>query len=568
MEVCYIWVDKFRNFDNAGFNFSSSVKFFYDKNQNLITKEELTPLPNNFFGSKIKEVTGIIGQNSTGKSNVLELICKIVKGGRNNVKGEFILITKNMEGVYKCFFSTKDNRIPQSNFQIWNEDYEGSLNPLKVIFFSNTFDERKQIFHKDVSDISLNNIFPKQYNSRRKGITSFEKQINFINSDLFNHLEIEHPNKVLITSKLWASRLNSFQDFKIIGEDVLKLQDFRKFYKARLNDLKSDQNRFAYLIGFIFFIELLEFSKNKNIQQNQNKLTDLLYGFRKLKTEEIANEIIIINNRLIREIQEQLTKTDPKTEKDIFFITDKLNETNQFINDLRYNISEIDIEYDTEGWGNRGIEYYSFSYNKKNSAFFKKFVNLFSSSKFIEANWLGISSGHKAYLNLFSLIFHELKFKKQSANLLLCIDEGDLYLHPKWQIEFFEKLIKILPLIFSESIQLILSSHSPFLVSDLPRQNLIILNNNRELTFVENRKFENNTFGGNIYDLYEEPFFLGKQRMSKFASSKINYAMERLESKSLTKYKRKEIERIIDLVGDEVIKFYMENLLRNMKNND
>ncbi|WP_198595525.1 hypothetical protein, partial [Vibrio lentus] len=74
----------------------------------------------------------------------------------------------------------------------------------------------------------------------------------------------------------------------------------------------------------------------------------------------------------------------------------------------------------------------------------KDIYSLLSFSEFgsIGIRWKGISSGHKAFLNLYSSIYNEIKNTKRTT--LICIDEGDLYFHPKWQISFFSELLSII----------------------------------------------------------------------------------------------------------------------------
>jgi ABC-type antimicrobial peptide transport system ATPase subunit len=77
IKICYIWVEKFLN---IGFNISSSDKFQYDHTKNLLCKNYSEPLPTYFFCEQISDVLALIGNNGTGKSNALELVCRILKG--------------------------------------------------------------------------------------------------------------------------------------------------------------------------------------------------------------------------------------------------------------------------------------------------------------------------------------------------------------------------------------------------------------------------------------------------------------------------------------------------------
>ena len=55
------------------------------------------------------------------------------------------------------------------------------------------------------------------------------------------------------------------------------------------------------------------------------------------------------------------------------------------------------------------------------------------------------------------------------------IDEVDLHIHPRWQMELLPRLARQLP-----RIQFIVTSHSPLLVGSLERQNIVIARQQRD----------------------------------------------------------------------------------------
>ena len=230
---------------------------------------------------------------------------------------------------------------------------------------------------------------------------------------------------------------------------------------------------------------------------------------------------------------------------------------------FRDNHDELDVRLTTEGSNTRKKEHYLISYLSSEKSIISNLVAVLSNSHF-DINWTGISSGHKAYLNIFSLLFFELKNVKKE-NALICIDEGDLYLHPQWQIEFFDKLMQVIPEMYDGNLQFILTSHSPFLLSDLPRQNVTIIDETSPFGGIDGTTLDKETFAGNLYSLYSEPFFLGNNRTSTFAKKKIERLIERLatNTRGITKSQRVRFEQEINLIGDEVIKMHLLKKLNN-----
>lgn len=569
MKICYIWIEKFRNFENFGFNISSSHKFRYDVENNVITKKDLDVLPSNFFGERIIDVIGIIGKNGSGKSNAVELVCKILKGAKTSLQTNFFIIIEE-DNKLVCHYIFSGIEKPRANFKISFEEYQGSINSLKVVFFSNVFDERRSEFDKEVSDISVNNLFNRQHFLRREKTTDFEKQIRLINSKIFSSLNIDLPIKVLLTSKVWINRLNTSMEREVYGNNYEIVKEFKKFFRDRLREIRPE-NKFIHLLRFGYFFEVYtNYSRRGSFSINLFHFQFADFGgfissLFNLRTEDISEKLIdFLDAEFSSKPSEQLTlflEKEEKKESESQF--EKIRKQIEFLKKLRISASEINIEYNVEGSRNRGLEYFTFNYKSHQSkAFINEYISLFGQSSVFDINWIGISSGHKAYLNLFASLYQELRYTRQN-NLLLCIDEGDLYLHPMWQIEFFDKLLKVLPNIYSGDIQLLLTSHSPFLLSDLPKQNITILDKSIPGSSQDGMELKINTFGGNLYDLYSEPFFLGEKRISDFAYNKIKSLITAIESQEMSGKAKREFVDIANIIGDEVIQFRIKKILEN-----
>lgn len=570
MKLCYVWIERFRNFEKLGFNISSSLKFNYDYETNNLTVKKVKELPENFFGERIKDVIGIIGKNGAGKSNAIELICKILKGTKTSLQTKYFIIIEE-KGELKCYLSFGNNAEPNANFDISFEDYSGVINPLKVVFFSNVFDDRRNGFDKEVADISVNNLAYTNLLFKRNQISDFEKQIRLINSKVFSTLSIDLPKQVQFTSKVWSyNRFNSNSELYMYGASHENLSSLKKMFRDRLREIRPE-NKFIHLLRFGFFFEKIKIYLRRNrissstANQLYSRLNKFLEKLAALRTEEISERLLgFLENEFSKAKPEQTSLFSERDEsKSVDMLFEIFTKQINFLKDIKKYVSKLKIDYSVEGGRNRGVEYFTFNYNTAPAKkFISEFTNLFGQTSFFDFNWIGISSGHKAYLNLFSSLYQELKFTRQ-PNLLLCIDEGDLYLHPMWQTEFFDKLLAVLPSIYSGEIQLILTSHSPFLLSDLPNQNVTILDKKNKNSSQDGINLKINTFGGNLYDLYSEPFFLGRKRTSDFAYNKIINLIESAENKELSRQDKKNLNKIADLIGDEIVRFGLKRLLNN-----
>lgn len=570
MKICFIWVEKFRNFENFGFNLSSSQKFKYDSKNNILSRIKIDPLPVNFFGERIEDVVGIIGKNGAGKSNAIELICKILKGAKTSLQTNFLIIVEE-DGNLFCYYSGYFMDSPKADFAIGTIQYNGNINPLKIVFFSNVFDERKNEFDREVADISLNKTISRSPFLRRNKSSNFESQIDFINTRIFPTLNIEVPSKIQLTSKVWMTRFSDSNDRLLYGDDNDKIRNFKKDFRERLRDI-IPENKFIHLLRFGFFFETYDnYSKRMGINrlishQLFGTLVEFIANVEKLRTtEEITAALIdYLDDEFAKISHDTVSPEIFKMEgKGGYYMIEKINRQIRFLKNIKSSIPNLELKYNSEGMRNRGVEYFTLPFipNSTND-FIYELISLFSESNIFDINWIGISSGHKAYLNLYASIHKQLRLVR-SSNLLLCIDEGDLYLHPIWQIEFFDKLISILPKLFSGNIQLVLTSHSPFLLSDLPKQNITILDISTNNCSIDGIDLPNNTFGGNLYELFSKPFFLGNKRISDFAYNKISELINSIGNKQLSVEEKKERSEIADLIGDEIIRFRIKQMLEN-----
>jgi hypothetical protein len=146
------------------------------------------------------------------------------------------------------------------------------------------------------------------------------------------------------------------------------------------------------------------------------------------------------------------------------------------------------------------------------------------------------------------------------------MDEADLTFHPEWQRQLIKILTAFLPLEFGQcginDLQVILTTHSPLLLGDIPSNNVIYLGNNKNKS-----NGERNTFGQNIHTILKDSFFLANGTLGAFAADKINNTADKL--RHFGKMPPQEIEEcktIIDLVAPGILKSKLTELYEKAVN--
>lgn len=206
----------------------------------------------------------------------------------------------------------------------------------------------------------------------------------------------------------------------------------------------------------------------------------------------------------------------------------------------------------------------------------------------IDFDW-GLSSGEENMLRLFSNLYFIFDRDYSSGrygdymiynddqdecdSVLIFMDEADLTMHPEWQRTMIYILTAYLPSIYplpnTRDMQLILSTHSPLLLGDIPTENVTYLENGRPINGGDNKSDSilGGTFGQNIHTILKESFFLGNGTVGEFAARKINATAKRLKQLS-NGYKPKTgeldtLRQMVALVAPSILRAQLDQLLRD-----
>ncbi len=164
----------------------------------------------------------------------------------------------------------------------------------------------------------------------------------------------------------------------------------------------------------------------------------------------------------------------------------------------------------------------------------------------------------------FSNFYNSLISNKIKKNIIILIDEGETTLHPEWQKRYINYYIDFLKDNFPDkNFHIILTTHSPFLISDLPKENIIFLDTDKEgnCIVVDGLKEKKQTFGANIHTLLSDSFFMEEGLMGEFAKSKIDKVIELLNKSNLKKEELEYCEKIISIIGEPIIKNQLQKML-------
>ena len=166
----------------------------------------------------------------------------------------------------------------------------------------------------------------------------------------------------------------------------------------------------------------------------------------------------------------------------------------------------------------------------------------FLNSKKNNCHFLELSSGEKLFLNVLTNFAYTLFRLPDDYCGVMLFDEIELSFHPNWQKRLLNSFIYIQDKISKSKLlhlHLIFTSHSPFILSDLPKENVIFLRNGKQ----DNPDIEQ-TFGANIHTLLSHGFFMDGGLMGEFAKGKINDILNFYKQIDNIKENKAEVEKL------------------------
>lgn len=190
-----------------------------------------------------------------------------------------------------------------------------------------------------------------------------------------------------------------------------------------------------------------------------------------------------------------------------------------------------------------------------------------------------LSSGEKQLIySVNSILYHLINLSSIKGNqyqvsykfVNIVLEEIELYFHPDRQREFINFLIERIQDLGLQKIKglnVCVVTHSPFILSDIPNNNILFLN---EEGRPKTEAIKEKTFGANIHDLLKNNFFLEQGYMGQFAKRKIQSALEYLEDcqknpRNKEKvgrngWNKDKIKEFIELIGEPLIRNSLNEL--------
>ncbi|MFI8379035.1 AAA family ATPase [Leeuwenhoekiella sp. NPDC079379] len=559
MELLFIHIRKpYGTLENKSFNLSSKFDINFNNENNELNISNNTNSLKDFFGKNITNVTCVIGENGVGKTTFLRYIKELYFERRNEIdirEGDLLVYQKSNKIIVHISINSKNINVNIQNLDLKSE----------------TIAYRKK---------------PKLFDHLKSELTIYYSN-NFDLYDDFIESEILYNTSTPYLSRTYNARINrEFQTKKVNAEQRFLLNEFQR----NRNFLRSEKsNSIRKLLKRVDYVEIIPFEKKdtdykrliKSIEKNSsntnekisrqlpelvNHVANAFYTQKKGIISESKRRLynIIITEIIFFEVLAKFIKLEINSSEKIDLVLDRFvsaiynNDEKGYLDRFLRQMLEIfnNSNYEKE---NSTREYFanlielvdlliyqdSLWMNipdraavKTDDSLLDRIIDIYFKIPFsknsIKLDWSRLSAGEESMITFFSRIDAALRLKsKRRDNILILIDEGDLYFHPEWQRQYLKAIFDFLKQYHHYNFQIILTSHSPFILSDLPQDNIITFERTSDGIKVA-RNTLSKTFGGNIHELLIDKFFLKDGVIGAFADNKILDLIQRVNEKKTT----------------------------------
>ncbi|MDV3864766.1 hypothetical protein [Elizabethkingia anophelis] len=372
---------------------------------------------------------------------------------------------------------------------------------------------------------------------------------------IVTHISIEIDKGKFYNWNEAEQRDNRIKNNEAEKTEILELLISIFFHENAYKIIHSKNAIYPFIRDYIL-LKLYKITRYKKYEDYRNNKNYTI-----LKSEDLSHFTLINYDNLKKyftELENDYSHITDKLRQALFFLKYQyINDSDIFKKNENKKLLDINELYNKIDFSFRQklntipttehFLYNKFTIRESLPSIFK--INYFFGDKYSENNFNNFSSGEKQKIfSIHSVIYHlrNLKSVQQDyassneknkrliyyKNVNIIFDEIELYSHPDYQRKFLNDLLFALDSIHQryDNLNILFITHSPFILSDIPKQNVLFLDNGVPQDFKRM-----NTFGANIHDLLANSFFISDSLMGDFAKEKIDKTILWLRYKLLQK---------------------------------
>lgn len=571
--ICYIYIYDYRCLHDVDITFDHRYCYSFNPEQTKLSiSASVQKLPKDFWGAGIWSLTGIVGNNGAGKTTVNRILLDAVVAGLTTKDLKCLIVYENN----KTLHIYHNNPIVTTTLTIEKTpDVPYELTTIRQSF--NRLPSIDTFFYQGhfSAEFSSSNLCSTElsglYNASegyllRKDFEKFANATDLyytcpISSYLVSHISQKQQRicRLLINEEL-RSKITQFRFPRYItfspnrgGQDHLKFhplvpKENKEALQGMLDPLPHQgivPTKEEYIGMFIYFNLLNAIADNVLPSGGP----EVLKQWRDMVDH--SQDVMLQFQQFIHNQQDETIKNRLQTIHDVLF----------FIFNL--------MHYDDNG------VFYIDVFNEKDKIEAILEANIldtfYLTSRFFDMHYshnfkMGenqLSSGEEVCLNLYALLYdaielRPLKYSNIKSPRLILLDEAVIGFHPEWQRTFINTLLDVLHALNvkpGHDYQVVITTHSPILLSDIPSCCCNFLKRVDDTTTINLRGNIEETFASNVFETYRNSFFLENGMIGKYAETRLKALEEKCKNGDLS------AENEIKLIGDQRLQQYLISLL-------
>lgn len=562
MKLVYIYIAHHNVLEDIGVTFSRGHQVTFEHQHLCI--DNVGNSYDYYYGI---QSTAIVGKNGTGKSTLLDFIESSYEV--TDSSGLFIWFNEKEKIYHLCpvNFDMDSIKVESSCAVRVNNNYRSFVNYHKVrLIKANNLSggesssisrrTRKNVFLHDLSLAKYMTASPTKLAQKISRLMSFFEKSSWVANEQNIKVDFEfffRSSSVSYVSNL-LSREKTTKEFGLSYEEITILELMVKNSSLFISDSINDPK--ISLFSNLMRVNILSIVRYVTKYSGfGRKLQDFM--FLKLLCGFMTNQVNLTDPDTIRKLilgskMYEHSEVKSLAEADAFIICKRYFD----VVDIIKGISDVIMKH------SMSIEVKDKDkFTSSQPSLIIELMMLISSlpSNLIpnfQYGWKGFSTGEFAKLNLFAELFYYINDERRlgSESHLIVMDEVDLYLHPDWQREFLADTLSFLKAEYPiNSVQLVLTSHSPIIIGDFLPEDIISLYRNTNNSPQVGESFG---FGTQILQLYMDGMHLSstfgshsKSHLDRIMNNRVKKIQTAFDRELISKIKNSNIRKMLG--GDE-----------------